>query len=327
MRAVHTLDPSPVQLATLDNWSVLRILRLAKDSLKRGRNLPVRMSAWIWALLARLDGETMNLKEVGAVRDFGKTALWMRLGFDEELSKASESLLELAGLEVEEEHLDQGADAVEDEQDQEVEMDISSEEEGEVSGSDIEANKGSHNKATGAGQGTKDIADPSSRKITLSTDTRRSDGRNADLFISDAEVSNSSHPKPRSKMEVLLGDNAAIAAAKVKLLSRVGQDDDAPVIEEGKAKTADLSRSSALEKVKVRTRTEEPLPSENTMATLDMIIVVIGEVFGQRDLLQFREAWTTSEMGANVANAVKNIFKVPEGEFDIGRVVKGKPES
>lgn len=29
----------------------------------------------------------------------------------------------------------------------------------------------------------------------------------------------------------------------------------------------------------------------NTFATLDMIIVVIGQVFGQRDLLEFRQAW------------------------------------
>ncbi|KAM3421121.1 hypothetical protein BST61_g1534 [Cercospora zeina] len=33
-------------------------------------------------------------------------------------------------------------------------------------------------------------------------------------------------------------------------------------------------------------------PTENTLATLDMILVVVGEVFGQRDLLAFRRPWT-----------------------------------
>ena len=31
---------------------------------------------------------------------------------------------------------------------------------------------------------------------------------------------------------------------------------------------------------------------ENTLATLDATLVVIGEVFGQRDLLEFRQPWT-----------------------------------
>ncbi|EME86904.1 uncharacterized protein MYCFIDRAFT_77300 [Pseudocercospora fijiensis CIRAD86] len=32
--------------------------------------------------------------------------------------------------------------------------------------------------------------------------------------------------------------------------------------------------------------------SENTLATLDMILVVIGDIFGQRDLLEFRQPWS-----------------------------------
>ncbi|PPJ59814.1 hypothetical protein CBER1_04321 [Cercospora berteroae] len=32
-------------------------------------------------------------------------------------------------------------------------------------------------------------------------------------------------------------------------------------------------------------------PTENTLATLDTILVIVGEVFGQRDLLEFRQPW------------------------------------
>lgn len=34
---------------------------------------------------------------------------------------------------------------------------------------------------------------------------------------------------------------------------------------------------------------------ENTLATLDMIITIVGEIFGQRDLLEFRKPWTSVE--------------------------------
>lgn len=33
------------------------------------------------------------------------------------------------------------------------------------------------------------------------------------------------------------------------------------------------------------------VPNANTMATIDMIITIAGEFYGQRDLLEFREAW------------------------------------
>ena len=36
---------------------------------------------------------------------------------------------------------------------------------------------------------------------------------------------------------------------------------------------------------------EDPNARQNTLATLDMIIVLVGEVFRQRDLLEFRQSW------------------------------------
>ncbi|KAF7196963.1 hypothetical protein HII31_01881 [Pseudocercospora fuligena] len=41
-----------------------------------------------------------------------------------------------------------------------------------------------------------------------------------------------------------------------------------------------------------QSRTFHAVASENTLATLDMILVVIGEIFGQRDLLEFRQPWS-----------------------------------
>jgi len=39
-----------------------------------------------------------------------------------------------------------------------------------------------------------------------------------------------------------------------------------------------------------REETDEEM-RRNTRATVDMIITVVGEVYGQRDLLEFREVW------------------------------------
>ncbi|KAK0897193.1 hypothetical protein LTR02_010797 [Friedmanniomyces endolithicus] len=41
------------------------------------------------------------------------------------------------------------------------------------------------------------------------------------------------------------------------------------------------------------------LGAENSLATLDMIITIIGEVFGQRDLLEFRRKWEVAEDNAD----------------------------
>ncbi|KAH9826580.1 Survival motor neuron (SMN) interacting protein 1 (SIP1) [Teratosphaeria destructans] len=41
---------------------------------------------------------------------------------------------------------------------------------------------------------------------------------------------------------------------------------------------------------------------ENTMATLDMMLTIIGEVFGQRDLLEFRRQWHAAAMEDDARN-------------------------
>ncbi|KAK4495462.1 hypothetical protein PRZ48_013793 [Zasmidium cellare] len=43
------------------------------------------------------------------------------------------------------------------------------------------------------------------------------------------------------------------------------------------------------------TATADPKAMDNTLATLDMILVVVGEVYGQRDLLEFRTPWEANQ--------------------------------
>lgn len=55
---------------------------------------------------------------------------------------------------------------------------------------------------------------------------------------------------------------------------------------------SDRSSSSNLKAIPVR-----PESLQNTLATLDMIISIVGDIFGQRDLLQYREKWKVTKEG------------------------------
>jgi hypothetical protein len=51
-------------------------------------------------------------------------------------------------------------------------------------------------------------------------------------------------------------------------------------------------------------KTHHAKASENTLATLDMILVVVGEIFRQRDLLAFRRPWTPAETETEAEQSV-----------------------
>lgn len=56
------------------------------------------------------------------------------------------------------------------------------------------------------------------------------------------------------------------------------------------------AKSSGLPGPDVSIEPSEASPArENTLATLDMIITIVGEVFGQKDMLEFRQQWPAGE--------------------------------
>jgi protein-tyrosine-phosphatase len=95
---VRNMAPSPAQLQALDQEDTLSMLELIqKHCFKRGETLRPSTSAWIWALLAKLDDVgTMNNDEVFVLRDLGKRALVIQISFNnaamaaqlEEISRA-----------------------------------------------------------------------------------------------------------------------------------------------------------------------------------------------------------------------------------------------
>lgn len=95
---VQNMPPSPAQLQALVQEDTLSMLELIqKRFFKRGETLRSSASAWIWALLAKLnDVGTMNNDEVFVLRDLGKRALVVQISFNnaamaaqlEEISRA-----------------------------------------------------------------------------------------------------------------------------------------------------------------------------------------------------------------------------------------------
>ena len=61
------------------------------------------------------------------------------------------------------------------------------------------------------------------------------------------------------------------------------------------ASEADAETSADTTDASTPDTSEKASDTENTLATLDMILTIVGEVFRQRDLLEFRRPWENEE--------------------------------
>jgi len=87
------------------------------------------------------------------------------------------------------------------------------------------------------------------------------------------------------------------AAEQLELVASEGELTTAPVVsrscEEPPPLIDDVAGGSDQVTNEVNATDSDPGLRQNTLATLDTIIVVVGEAFGQRDLLEFRQTWNT----------------------------------
>lgn len=249
---LRNTDPTPLQVSLMSKDTVIRILRimLGGKFLRRGFPLPERTSRWIWALLARLpERGELNYSEIGWVRDLGRRAVLL-----------GRSLSEMAALRDE---LAEGGLGVNDavdssSSDDEVVADEPASQ-GEVGTPDTEALD------TIAGQPEKGVVEE-----TVKAKARGEEEDVAMDLESDSdegEIREDDEEKPADDK-----DNS-LEAAKLAFLARLeGQASDDGEDEEEERLRAARERSRM-----------------NMRATLNMILTVAGEFYGQRDLLEFRE--------------------------------------
>ncbi|OTA62734.1 hypothetical protein K449DRAFT_394787 [Hypoxylon sp. EC38] len=273
-------DPLPAQVAAMHKDGVIRLLRiiLGGKFLRKNQQLRERTSRWIWALLARLPerGE-LDYQEIGYIRELGKRAVLM--------------MVSLAEMEVLKEHYEVGdgsspgsqgeaeVDVVEgvseetspeesydsdyidlDVKDANADADALSKDEG-LTGATFKKNKPEG--TTGEATGDSDV------EMQIDSDSE------------DGEVSE----EPQQQTE----SSADIEMAKTRLLQRL---DNTTAEDAAEPPTTDLMDEAfaALDAEEEAKRKEELYRAKiNERATLNMILTVAGEFYGQRDLLEFRD--------------------------------------
>lgn len=89
-RIIRDTAPSHVKLHELDYEAALGLLQfIESEFLQRGQQLTRYTSAWIWALLAKLDDVgAMNNDEVSVIRELGKRAVIVQISFKDSTAAA-----------------------------------------------------------------------------------------------------------------------------------------------------------------------------------------------------------------------------------------------
>lgn len=266
---MRTVDPKPAQVASMDKSTVLRLLALMTGGtmLKRGAEVEAGVSRWAWSLLARLPerGE-LTSEEIGIVRELGKRAVLIGMGLREN-QNWEEGMKEVEKDFDEEDH-DELAEIVNKD---EIELDS---EEDEAILKDIEADP--ELSATELLSGSTFIGP---KLIAPDEEHVNGVGASAHDGEEDRDMKYTSEEEGELLSEDLSEDSEALAVARARILARLDQE------QTNDSDAEDLEAKIQQEKLERESKTW------NTKATIDMIITVAGEVYGQRDLLEFRGAW------------------------------------
>jgi hypothetical protein len=301
---VRYTDPLPAQVAAMDKVSALRLLRvvLGGKFFRRGCALRARTSRWVWALLARLpDRGQMDSDEIGAVRDLGKRAVLVSISREhvaalcEVLGREQVVALGLNGVlhEIEGRVGERKVDVEEDAGAEELgeegrlvnEDEIPLTPEGDEQGEVLDAPEALPNGTTAAVETDLDPEDgelpedhdPTSGPQPTGTGVDVHDEGEMDMDIEEGEVSN----EPSTT-------DAALSAMKAKLLSDL---DKAETWEEPAPPSPPAARKPADD--------DQVTDLVNMRATVNMILTVAGEFYGQRDLLAFRDPFGGVPFEAN----------------------------
>ena len=264
---MRIVDPVPAQIASMDKGTVLRLLGLLTTGtlLKRGAEVQVGVSRWAWGLLARLpDRGQLSSEEIGAVRELGKKAVLVGMGLREE-QRWEEGMDEVEAAFEEDYEADTAVV-----NDEEIDLDMDngfddSELDANTSRSEMINNISNEGQKIGP-QWPKEGGSGFEEKNADEHKLDMSDGKNAGNE-DDGEL-----------------PSEDLAAAKARILQALKN-----------AKAEEIIQEAEVFDEEVALAARKTAAKWNTKATVDMIITVAGEVYGQRDLLEFRQAWGITE--------------------------------
>lgn len=265
---LRNTDPQPAQIAAMDRTAAFRLIRVILSDirmLKRGHDITERTSAWLWALLAKLpDAGELDYTDVGVVRDLGKRAVLMMTSLAH--MTALREQVELGQHDRHDE--DAGSDAAAPLNEGEVE-DYEGEEEMNGATQDSSGATNDHNDDT-------DIAatNGDAEAVVPAQSALDAEGASEDepMDLEDGELDEGEVADDTARADDGSGDLEAI---KARLLG----DLEPPINIEPEIGP---SEHDDWEAAKLRSRM-------NMRMTLNMILTVAGEFYGQRDLLEFRD--------------------------------------
>lgn len=265
-------DPQPAQLAIMDKSTVFKLLRLilTNNGALGGKTLiSSRLSRWIWGLLAKVpvSGELMS-EEVGLIREIGKRAVWLGV--------------EMRGVDIRELYKE---DAMGNDDDEVV--------------VDYELDDGKDAEPETIADGTRIIGPvlPNADDTIMNVDIVGEDSDDVELGVpppvvfscrADAILAQQTTNGTTKAIEELeeggsneVEETDRVAAMKQRLLASLEEDREPSA----SAEEVDATAQEAQNEVDHRSALE------NAKITVDMIITIAGEIYGQRDLLEFRSQW------------------------------------
>jgi hypothetical protein len=254
---MRTVDPIPAQVACMNKGTVLRLLGILSEGnlLQRGKRIELGLSRWVWGLLARLpDRGELNSEEIGVIRALGKKAVVVGHGLKDD-STISDALDELKSSLEEDEEVGAPVEVVNHE-----EIDLGDDPDLAVA-DDVETSEDTpillsgNTEMVSEGELTSVVT-----KVTTAQLLDAQEGTGPEISEVPSFSASSSNTGE---------DLAAAKKRMMEALSTPVQDDNATIQEEEPSED----------------------PQWNTKATVDMILTVAGEIYGQRDLLEFRGIW------------------------------------
>lgn len=254
---INENDASPAALVAMSTVTTFAILKHITKQLKKKQNITPRMSTWIMSILAKMDEKLMDGDSIYLVRELSKKAMWVRFSFDERFA-------------------DLTANAEYDQESQDAESDYHTDDEDSSRGRQkTKAHKPRRRNTSSLSSyrasGPVPDSEPTIEEASLPTAAEvRLSQLSAPGPVSMPKIDNASLP---TAAEARLGTAAAVEAARLRLLEKIEQEVQDDILVEDKEEGG------------------PSLPDSNTKATIDMIITIAGEVYGQKDLLEGRIDW------------------------------------
>ncbi|KAH7126688.1 hypothetical protein B0J11DRAFT_432683 [Dendryphion nanum] len=299
---LHSLDresPTPAQLSQMDEYDIFQGLKYCVHSLDRFQYIAKKKSRWIWALLAKApESGTLDYTRVGCIRDLGHKAGQCSLRL-----RSGTSLRDKDDSDDEEREGWEGDGNVK-EEDGEIREDSQDGQQGHITPPTLPPPQ----------KDNEDSRDEQQNNISFppAVPTLQEDNE----AHSDTNMSISSEDKPQDEEEE--DEHDTLEKARARLLAQLGdrlvtsdsvsnQDNSNPPPVRVYLSRAEAEferqnlRDQTLKKPSVQSTPQSPAKAQcppdtmidftNTKATLDMILTVVAELYGQRDLLRFRDVW------------------------------------